>query len=520
MLWRALGHVAEGFYIDVGAADPDELSVTRLFYDLGWHGINVEPSADYFDRLAAARTRDLNLRIGLAEAPGERTFYRVKGTGLSTMSAEFAEEAGQGGWEVEETRIPTRTLAEICEQHARTAEIHFLKIDVEGAEAEVLAGADFARFRPWVVLVEATSPLSTVETFAEWEPGLLRSDYRFAWFDGLNRFYLAAERWEALHQHFRVQPNVFDDFVVAAHGNARHEAQQLKAELAGLQGHLGGLDPLLAQGRDQVKNLEHALGQERAHLRNVADAIVKEAEHARALSQILQEETGRSHQLEEALRQDIDRFHRLEAVRQEQADQVVRVEFALRQETDRCGHLQERLDSELARAHALREATTKQREQILAGLQQAANLAAELSRVLAWASTLEYRLRAVYRSHSWRLTRPIRSLSWLARASALTLRGRPGFHLAGGDWESVPKAPQGSAVALPGAPLEPVVDLPGSFGVVTPGRRPNEHPAFAGNAPAELQTAVASLPFAAQSLLRRLAAIERHAAGRGYSLRP
>ena len=41
MLHRALNHVVRGFYIDVGAADPEALSVTKAFYDNGWHGINV-----------------------------------------------------------------------------------------------------------------------------------------------------------------------------------------------------------------------------------------------------------------------------------------------------------------------------------------------------------------------------------------------------------------------------------------------------------------------------------------------
>ena len=45
MLWRALREVTHGFYIDVGAADPDSDSVTRAFYDRGWSGINVEPVA-------------------------------------------------------------------------------------------------------------------------------------------------------------------------------------------------------------------------------------------------------------------------------------------------------------------------------------------------------------------------------------------------------------------------------------------------------------------------------------------
>ena len=35
MLWRAVGHIDDGFYIDVGAVWPTNDSVTKLFYDHG-----------------------------------------------------------------------------------------------------------------------------------------------------------------------------------------------------------------------------------------------------------------------------------------------------------------------------------------------------------------------------------------------------------------------------------------------------------------------------------------------------
>jgi hypothetical protein len=56
-----------------------------------------------------------------------------------------------------------------------------------------------------------------VETHADWEAHLLEAGYRFVYFDGLNRFYLASEH-EDLAPHFRVPPNVFDDFTVARFG--------------------------------------------------------------------------------------------------------------------------------------------------------------------------------------------------------------------------------------------------------------------------------------------------------------
>ena len=33
ILWRALNHVENGFYVDVGAMDPTEHSVTKAFYN-------------------------------------------------------------------------------------------------------------------------------------------------------------------------------------------------------------------------------------------------------------------------------------------------------------------------------------------------------------------------------------------------------------------------------------------------------------------------------------------------------
>ena len=158
VLWRALRTVERGFWIDVGAADPDELSVTRAFADRGWWGVNVEPNPVLFARLAGARPADVNLSVALAAEAGRRRFHLVGDTGLSSFDGDVARRHGQDGYELSELDVEVDTLAAICARHA-PADIHFLKIDVEGAEAEVIAGGDWQRFRPWIVLAEATAPL-------------------------------------------------------------------------------------------------------------------------------------------------------------------------------------------------------------------------------------------------------------------------------------------------------------------------------------------------------------------------
>jgi FkbM family methyltransferase len=140
LLWRALQGVEGGFYIDVGAGHPDNDSVTRAFYDRGWRGINVEPTAEFTRRLAAARPRDVNLQLALGEHPGRAVLFAVDGTGLSTMEPAAVEAIRKAGMEVRTTEVDVDTLASLCRNHA-PATIHFLKVDVEGAERAVLAGA-------------------------------------------------------------------------------------------------------------------------------------------------------------------------------------------------------------------------------------------------------------------------------------------------------------------------------------------------------------------------------------------
>ncbi|WP_153110916.1 FkbM family methyltransferase [Propionivibrio limicola] len=211
MLWRALGYVGAGFYIDVGANTPEGDSVTKAFYDRGWHGINIEPLAEHHAELEAARPRDLNLQVAIGDSEGQATLYAPDIRGWATVSTEVAQRHDQQGVPMRTTTVPVQRLDRICEQYA-PPDIHFLKIDVEGYEAQVLAGMDFSRFRPWIVVVEAINPQQNNQNSTAWDAPLLDNRYRPVYFDGLNRFYLAEEH-SALAQAFQLPPNVFDDFV-------------------------------------------------------------------------------------------------------------------------------------------------------------------------------------------------------------------------------------------------------------------------------------------------------------------
>lgn len=209
MLWRALGHVPAGRYIDVGAQDPVVDSVSKAFYEHGWRGIHVEPVPRYADMLRRDRPDETVLQLALSDQAGILELNVFEDTGLSTGVKEFADshrtQHGLAHRTVATPMLPMSTaFASLAGQP-----VHWLKIDVEGLEEAVLRGWDSETLRPWIIVIEATVPMSTEVRYQGAEDILLAARYEFVYFDGLNRFYLAAEHPE-LRQAFSSPPNVFD----------------------------------------------------------------------------------------------------------------------------------------------------------------------------------------------------------------------------------------------------------------------------------------------------------------------
>jgi len=224
LLWRALKHVDKGFYIDVGANDPQNDSVTRLFYESGWRGINVEPIHQWFAKLNYYRVRDINLNIAAGSERGELVMFEIPDTGLSTSDKDIAlRHKIEADLDSTEVVVDVRTLTDICNLY-HISPIHFLKIDVEGSEMSVIKGIDLSLIRPWIIVVEATLPNTQIENYEDWEEIFLNHDYEFVYFDGLNRFYVAEEHSD-LKQHFKTPINIFDGLLLSGCGSSSFQQQ-------------------------------------------------------------------------------------------------------------------------------------------------------------------------------------------------------------------------------------------------------------------------------------------------------
>jgi FkbM family methyltransferase len=227
-----------GQYVDIGANHPVVDSVTKHFSLRGWRGVNVEPLPAFHALLCEDRPLDTNLQAAVSDQPGPTTLFAFddRHHGLSTLSPATARAVAVPATELV---VDTLTLAEVLGEHTR-GPVDFLKIDVEGFEAEVIRSGDWAASRPRVVVVEATAPRTTTPTHEAWEPVLLAAGYRCTLFDGLNRFYAQADDDQAL-ACLSVAANVTDDYVPYPHASRvaaldaevhrlRHELRRLRAE--------------------------------------------------------------------------------------------------------------------------------------------------------------------------------------------------------------------------------------------------------------------------------------------------
>jgi hypothetical protein len=123
--------------------------------------------------------------------------------------------------------VPVPTLAQVLAENNVPPNFEFLKVDVEGLEQAVLAGNDWQRFRPHVVMIEATVPETRIRRQDGCRAFLTGVGWRHAWFDVLNDWYLAPDI-EPPNGAFDAPPNVFDHYVTRRTAEAEAQLAELR----------------------------------------------------------------------------------------------------------------------------------------------------------------------------------------------------------------------------------------------------------------------------------------------------
>lgn len=159
--------VRKGFYVDVGAHHPFNLSNTALLYAEGWRGINIDAMPGSMDAFREHRPDDINLEVGVSDHEDVLQFSMFSDPGLNGFlppSMVGSHEArGERRLGVVDVRVCR--LDDLLREHAGDRRIDLMSIDLEGLDERVLASLD-PSFRPSMVLAEVLRARSIADAAA------------------------------------------------------------------------------------------------------------------------------------------------------------------------------------------------------------------------------------------------------------------------------------------------------------------------------------------------------------------
>lgn len=147
VLFRAFPGVTDGFFLDVGSGDGTVHSNSKALEARGWKGICVDPFPTHMEDRTCQVFKDVVWSV-----PGHTVRFHTQGELGGVADTLGKWKAAVEAAPVVELR--TVTLGEILERSRAPSFIHFMSLDIEGAELEALRGLPFDRYRFGAMAIE------------------------------------------------------------------------------------------------------------------------------------------------------------------------------------------------------------------------------------------------------------------------------------------------------------------------------------------------------------------------------
>ncbi len=147
VLLKMFPSVTDGYFLDVGSGHGTIGSNTKALEDRGWSGICVDPFPTHMEGRTCRMFKDV-----VSSAAGQVVkFHTHSGLGGIADSLGKWKEEAQKSPAVE---LTTTTLGDILERADAPEFIHFLSLDIEGAELDALRGMDLGKYRFGAMAIE------------------------------------------------------------------------------------------------------------------------------------------------------------------------------------------------------------------------------------------------------------------------------------------------------------------------------------------------------------------------------
>ena len=141
--------VKDGYFVDIGSGHGIKDSNTKALEALGWSGVCVDP----FPQSMETRKCEVFAEVAYSSA-GHTVSFTSAGHlgGIRDHLGLWASDKRLA--EAETVELTTTTMDEILERARAPQYLHYVSLDVEGAEYEVLQGLDLAKYQVGALTVE------------------------------------------------------------------------------------------------------------------------------------------------------------------------------------------------------------------------------------------------------------------------------------------------------------------------------------------------------------------------------
>jgi len=182
---KLFGKESQGYFVEFGATNGIQLSNTFLlekFY--GWNGLLCEPSTNYYEALRKNRGVSIDNRCVFSNT-GEILEFVDRAIGEHSSVSGFSRngEAGHDEEEKDRYQVESVTLNDLLSAHNAPNKIHFLSIDTEGSEYEILNNFDFRKWEVVFICVELSFNSELIQEIL-FSNGYLRILEEYSCWDG------------------------------------------------------------------------------------------------------------------------------------------------------------------------------------------------------------------------------------------------------------------------------------------------------------------------------------------------
>jgi FkbM family methyltransferase len=195
-----------GYFVEVGAYDPQVISETWHLEQRGWTGVLIEPQPDRAEKIRRSRRAKV-YAVACSSPANAGSTMALNVAGIHSSLLDGFSVFGMKREGVIE--VPVTTLDEVLRDAGAPVPIDFMSIDVEGHEFEVLDGFDIGHWQPRLLLIEDLAMNTRLHRL------LQGRGYKWIKRTGLNNWYVPAAtplqadllgRWQFFRKYYLGTP--------------------------------------------------------------------------------------------------------------------------------------------------------------------------------------------------------------------------------------------------------------------------------------------------------------------------